>query len=255
MKVTTRHQQEEQGYLASVSDLMSGLMFIFIITLVVFALALLDREKQQQEEVERLTGARAEMQNLLSDIEVRLKQRGIEVRIVPDQGVLRLGERLLFASGSARLEDQGHQTVRVLAAILTDVLPCYTGEANRMTSEQCAEKGNRGRVEALFIEGHTDDRMPRFTTGFTDNWDLSVARAKTIYQGLTQESFGLDQLVNDDRQPILSLSGYAERRAVAPNDTEEMRAFNRRIDLRFVMTPPRDALPEPARRTQEALPR
>jgi flagellar motor protein MotB len=232
---------------------MSGLMFIFIITLVVFALALLEREKQRQEEVDRLTGSREELKSLLTDLEDRLRHRGIEVRIVPDQGVLRLGERLLFASGSAKLEEQGQETVSVLASILADVLPCYTGAGSSSASLRCKGRGTRGRVDALFIEGHTDDRRPRASTGFADNWYLSVARAKRVYEGLTEESASLDLLVNEEHQPILSLSGYAERRAVEPNTSDELRAFNRRIDLRFVMAPPRGALPEPARRTGEAL--
>jgi flagellar motor protein MotB len=61
----------------------------------------------------------------------------------------------------------------------------------------------------------------------------------------------LDRLTNRDRQPVLGLSGYAERRSVVSNDTAEGKALNRRIDLRFIMVPPEQL--EPVRETEERL--
>jgi len=53
-------------------------------------------------------------------------------------------------------------------------------------------------------------------------------------------SFGvcnlLDDLRNSEGIPLLGLSGYGERRPVAPGLTEEAFAQNRRIDLRFVLS-------------------
>jgi hypothetical protein len=70
----------------------------------------------------------------------------------------------------------------------------------------------------------------------------------------------MDKLRNDVGELILSLSAYAERRPVEPeNDTEERRLRNRRIDLRFIMRPPADRgevagqKPEPQLHTEEAL--
>lgn len=57
-------------------------------------------------------------------------------------------------------------------------------------------------------------------------------------------------LVNPRGEPIFSCSGYAETRPVRENgldpNSEEGRAANRRIDIRFVMMPPQDPGEKPS---------
>jgi chemotaxis protein MotB len=246
---------DEGSYLASVSDLMSGLLFIFVIVTVVYALGLKEQEVIKENEVKRLTGASEERRKLLERIRDDLKNAGVQVTIVPEQGVLRLGEGILFGVGRADLDEKGTSTVTHLATVLAAVLPCYTRSPNAASSAACGTSGSAGRVDALFIEGHTDDLRLSGLGGFKDNWELSTARAKNIYTSLVDANGLLDQLTNDDSQPVLSVSGYADRRGIQPNTSDEARKLNRRIDLRFVMTPPRDAVLEPVRRVQEGLPK
>lgn len=248
--------QEEQDYLASVSDVMSGLLFVFIITVVVFAFALVKQKDAYGVERDKLTGVRQEQRELLLDIERLLRKQGVAVTVDPEQGVLRLGEELLFASGRADLDEKGRGTVAKLSSVLAEVLPCYTPSRN---AQVCGSKGNNGRVDALFVEGHTDDRPLRLpVAGLKDNWDLSAARAKTIYKALVPDDVlgspgSLDNLWNDARQPLLGLSGYEARRPVDTNLTEEGRAKNRRIDLRFIMARPPETSPAAAQETAERL--
>lgn len=239
--------QDEGGYLASVSDLMSGLIFIFIIMLVAFALGL----QQQQDRLDRAKDERTE---LLRDLVDRLNVQQIKVEIDEKQGVLRLGERVLFAQARADLNDNARTTVHKLADVLMQVLPCYTRTPADIPRAGCEEKGRGGQVDALFIEGHTDDTLLSGTGRYRDNWELSMARARVIFNALIEASGGrLDKLTNGANQEVLGLSGYAERREVAPNDTPENKALNRRIDLRFVMVPP-DVI-EPVARTERGLAR
>ncbi len=72
------------------------------------------------------------------------------------------------------------------------------------------------------VEGHTDD-VPIHTPRFASNWELSTARATVVVAFLVQE-FGL----SSDR---LSAAGYAEFHPRVPNDSEENRARNRRVDI------------------------
>ena len=37
---------------------------------------------------------------------------------------------------------------------------------------------------------------------------------------------------------MLSVAGYGKQRPISPNDTPEGKRLNRRIDLRFIMSPP-----------------
>ncbi|MEW5947860.1 MAG: flagellar motor protein MotB [Thermodesulfobacteriota bacterium] len=72
------------------------------------------------------------------------------------------------------------------------------------------------------IEGHTDN-VPINTPQFPSNWELSTARASAIIRHLlTYHPF-------DPRK--LSAAGYGEYRPVAPNDNEDGRSKNRRVDI------------------------
>ncbi len=72
------------------------------------------------------------------------------------------------------------------------------------------------------VEGHTDD-LPINNERFPSNWELSTARATTVIKQLVEE-YGLDP-----RQ--FSAAGYGEYRPLAPNDSMENRALNRRVDI------------------------
>lgn len=72
------------------------------------------------------------------------------------------------------------------------------------------------------IEGHTDN-LPINTPQFPSNWELSTARATTVLRYLA-ENVGLSP-------KRLSAVGYGEFRPLYPNDTEEHRAKNRRVDI------------------------
>ncbi|MFZ3326655.1 MAG: OmpA family protein [Methylocella sp.] len=98
----------------------------------------------------------------------------------------------------------------------------------------------RGRLEAVFIEGHTDDRQIAFRmkNGIGSSWELSTERAIATFKALVQQAPSLASIDNDSHLRILGVSGYAENRPVSSEDTEEARASNRRIDLRFLMATP-----------------
>ena len=230
---------EEGNYLASVSDLMFALMFVFIITLSVFVLSF-------QQRTEELAGADEARQALLIEIQQALEAEG-ETRISVDaeNGLIRFGEAILFPSGSAQVTDDGAMAITLLKAVLERVLPCYS---QSRTERECGMAGDSGTVDAVFIEGHTD-RVPIGNEAFEDNWDLSATRARRVYQLLVPEGEALDELRNVNMESMFTVSGYADRRPVDPDDLE----VNRRIDLRFVMVPPSERPNPPAAETAAGM--
>jgi chemotaxis protein MotB len=72
------------------------------------------------------------------------------------------------------------------------------------------------------LEGHTDS-VPIHTARFRTNWELSAARAIAVLELLNSR-------FNVPRER-LAIAGYAETVPVSPNDTEEGRARNRRVDI------------------------
>ncbi|MFZ2156467.1 MAG: hypothetical protein WAV72_10140, partial [Bradyrhizobium sp.] len=72
-----------------------------------------------------------------------------------ENGVLRLPEQLLFVRGEFKLRDRGRDALGKLASVLSDLLPCYAKSEFISPSSCPPSKG--GRLEAVFIEGHTDN--------------------------------------------------------------------------------------------------
>ena len=237
-------RDSEDSYLASLSDLIIGVLFVFIILLMAFALnyrvAQTEADVRQQEAEERnrqLSDAQKDRKELLEHVQKTLREKGIQVEIDTQNGVLRLPESLLFDSGKAEFRESGVEALRIVAENLSQVLPCYAG--GNTTADKCnGPDGKTRHLDAIFIEGHTDN-VPIHNMLFKDNWDLSVARAKGTYLELTKGAPTLERMENDRAQPLLSFSAYAERRPIADNDSDANRRKNRRIDLRFIMAVPK----------------
>lgn len=223
---------EEENYFVSMTDLMVGLVFIFIILLMYFAM-------QFQDVTEELTGANKTRAEILEELQRTLKEKGVPVVIDSEDGILRLPDSILFDSGQRDLKEIGRANVNHLAEALADILPCYSDGLPK--SPRCPH--SKHKLESVYIEGHTDSDRYAGTGGLKDNWDLSVVRATNTYRALIEFQPGLSNLCAQKTgqcDPILSVSGYGPQRPVpGSNGTElERKQQNRRIDLRLIMMTP-----------------
>jgi chemotaxis protein MotB len=249
-----------EGYFASVSDLMVGILFVFLLMLTVFALnyrvaehdlevsrARFDSEKARADRVrELLEQAAAQLQQdieassnardrLLTTLQTILSQRGIEVWVDRQAGILHLPGDLLFETLSATLGPRQRDSVGILATALARILPCFTP----ITDRTRCEPPNLPVLETVLIEGHTDRRpIGAAGTGFRDNDQLSTERALAVFAELRRAQPSLDALRNaDGSYPLLGVSGFGDRRPLpqAQGSAEADYGLNRRIDLRFLL--------------------
>jgi flagellar motor protein MotB len=223
---------EEENYFVSMTDLMVGLVFVFIILLMYFAM-------QFQDVTEELTGASKTRTEILEQLQQTLKERGVEVVIDRQNGVLRLPDSILFDSGQSALKSEGRDAVAHLADALNDVLPCYSEGVPRSSTCPASEH----RIESVYVEGHTDSDYYAGSGGLRDNWDLSVVRATNTYRALIDFKPSLSILCAQKAErcdPVLSVSGYGPQRPVpgGSGTEEEQKTRNRRIDLRLIMMTP-----------------
>lgn len=237
--------EAEDSYFVSMTDIMVGLLFIFIIMLMAFGLMLkvaAERTEQTREEVREAVRESAEKVSdmrriderraaMLRDIEVRLKRQGINVTIREENGVLQLPDEILFDSAKSELKPNGKEAIGNLAQVLDVVLPCYTLGAQQRAGDDCPLGSGGGLLlESVFVEGHTD------SDGSQDyNWRLSTARAINTFRELSAQSNTATTLRNSQDQYLFSVAGYGENRPISEQLDEEGKRQNRRIDLRFVM--------------------
>ncbi len=255
---------EDESYFVSMTDMLVGMLFIFIIILMAFALNLKEQETKIKQTTDRLTSAYETRTAILNSLKKTLDAQGIDVSIDERNGILRMPERLLFRRGEHHVDEGGRIALGRLAQALSAVLPCYAvAESAAVPVLRCPQESS-GRLEAVYIEGHTDDVpfLARAATGVASNWDLSVARAISVYQQLLASAPTLDALKNDgvggngghEGQKLIGVSGYAEFRPIEPNVDERSRAANRRIDLRFLMaTPPQEEVQQVVQQVQQRM--
>jgi chemotaxis protein MotB len=115
--------------------------------------------------------------------------------------VIRFPDDIAFPSGSDEISDE----IMPILKRLTEALQ----EAPGM----------------IMVSGHTDDR-PINSDKFRSNWSLSTDRAVTVIQRL-------EELGTIDSSRI-SAVGYGDTRPLAPNDSPDNRAKNRRVEIEII---------------------
>lgn len=156
-----------------------------------------------KDEVQQLAKYRSEFFGRLS--EVLAGRDG--VRVVGDRFVF--SSEVLFEPGAADLSPEGKSQIAGVVAILQEVAAAIPPELNWI----------------IRVDGHTDN-LPLSGQGvFADNWELSQARALSVVRYMqTDLAFPPDRL---------AATGFGEYQPVAPDDTPEARAQNRRIELKL----------------------
>jgi chemotaxis protein MotB len=158
--------------------------------------ALEDRLNKQQQIVNNL-------RKTVEDALVNIKSEDLSVEVKNGKVYVSLSDKLLFPSGSASLNKEGKDAIGKLGKVLTE-----NPQIN------------------IDVVGHTDS-IPIKTAKYSDNWDLSTARATEITRLLT-EDYGV-------KGSRLTASGMSDNQPVATNATKEGRAKNRRTEI--ILTP------------------
>ncbi|MFH1809045.1 MAG: OmpA family protein [Pseudomonadota bacterium] len=161
-------------------------------------------KKQQKllDEKRELELKTKDYDQLVAKMKDEIDSGKIEISNLRGRMAVKLKDKVLFASGSAKLQDEG----KAALVKLTEVFKEITGKSLR-------------------VEGHTDNVPVSKSGKFTSNWDLSSARALAVVTFLQEQ--GLDAT-------RLSAEGCGEYRPIADNETPEGRSQNRRIEIVLV---------------------
>ena len=167
--------------------------------------ALKELKRQQMLVKKRL----ATLKNMLSKFKKLIAAGKLDVKIRRGKMVLEMPSAVLFESGKASLSDEGKETLKEVAKVLSKI-----------------------RRQEFQVSGHTDN-VPIKTAGYESNWELSTARALTVVKFLQAANVNPKEL---------SAAGYSQYQPAAPNTTEKGKAENRRIEI--VLMPDMAELPD-----------
>lgn len=165
---------------------------------------LLEVQKQQKAAQERL----AAFNELNKRLRALVDTGKLKVAFRRGEMVLELPSEVLFASGEADLSDAGETALAEVLQVLGDF-----------------------KDRRFLIAGHTDNVKIR-SRRFKNNWYLSTARAVSVVEFMIEAGFAPGNL---------AAAGYGEFAPVAPNDSDENRQRNRRIEL--ILIPDLSELP------------
>ncbi|MBF0341375.1 MAG: hypothetical protein HQL95_10500 [Magnetococcales bacterium] len=280
-------QYTAHDYSISISDVMSALLYVFIVILIIFSFNMGNSEKdfraeylkatEEREEIKKLHEKQNEklkklevgivelrdlaahlkrdldqhmaktrqlLHQLLTDLHHDLTIENIQVFIDPNHGILRLPNEILFPLGAAQFAPGGEETLTKLARVMARHLPCYAGSVDKaVRPDACDDKQwNPGTLDAVFIEGHTDNIPLGKANPFANNLHLSGMRSIKTFETVLGDAKGgsiLKELRNQKGQPVFGISGYGEHRPVILHMTPTAEPANRRIDIRFFLINPK----------------
>ena len=159
----------------------------------------LSRKAEKAEQLEKATQT---YQDLQKKLEKEIQEGQVQLREMKDRLTMTMVDKIIFPSGSAEISKEGKKVLDKVVSILKDI-----------------------HDKRIQVEGHTDN-VPIVSVlkkRFPTNWELSTARATEVVRYL-QESGGINP-------QLLSATGYSEYQPVAPNDDEEGKHKNRRIEI------------------------
>ncbi len=144
--------------------------------------------------------------NLKSQLAEGIVDQDIRVSVDKTVVYINLSDKMLFASGSSKVNIEAKSVIAKIAAVVR----------------------SRPDLEVM-VEGFTDTNTIS-NSCMIDNWDLSVKRATSVIRILEQ-----DYSIDPNR---LIAAGRGQYNAVATNETDEGRQMNRRT--RIVLLPKLD---------------
>ncbi len=161
--------------------------------------------QQQQQSQETSQEMETLMESIQQALEREIEQGAIEVENLGQQLVIRMREKGAFPEGSAFLQPKFRPLVRQIAELVKDI---------------------PGIVR---ISGHTDNQ-PLDSELYRSNWDLSSQRAVSVAQEMEK--------VRGFSHQRLRVRGMADTEPLVPNNSDENRALNRRVEISIMQGEP-----------------
>ncbi len=162
---------------------------------------------------EQIASMQTTYSELVSDLESEISSGQIEIERLREGLRLNVSDDVLFASGSAELDQIGRDVLVKVASRLKEL------------------------GDFIEVRGHTDDRRIRGSLAkrFPSNWELAAARAARVVRLLEEQGVPGDRLAVVSRGP---------NDPIAPNDSPDNRARNRRIEILLEPRPDARSKPE-----------
>ena len=205
----TKNREEGAGYWISFSDLMSGVLIVFILLFIYKLFDYQESMAQKEQMIQELSSTRLQIISMLKE---EFEKENIDIAIDPKTGAIRLSESILFDFGKSELKGEGK-------AFLEKFIPIYL-------SILLEEEDIRSHISQIIIEGHTDDNST-----YIYNLKLSQERAFSVVEFLLSDGFEYSK--KEDLQQYLTANGRSYSEIVQNDDGTINEEASRRVEIKF----------------------
>ena len=259
-------------YTLSISDLLMGFLFVFILILLKFMI-------EYNNKKNNLSKPFINRAKLMGYLKEEIEKENIEVKIDIENGILELPKTLCFDEGKYELNNEKKQKLKKVREIMIRKIVCYSNWNSekmekrlkndltyRKWKHDCEKSENQDKeksIDTILIEGHADstligenlcknkEDMLDFDKSYKcirTNIELSMERAKNVFKFLlqydelkTEKGNQLYALVNENDKPLFGVTSYGSLRSSdqkPDSSPSEKECINREIHIRFITSQP-----------------
>ena len=197
-----RREENNNPWMAY-TDLGVALVSLFILAFVAMATLKEQKAEDLTRTEEEVLSCQEEMRKIASERNALLSKSlksSIEKGLIAlEDGKIQIQASFLFPINGADLTAEGVRVIEGISKGLLDVL---------------------GESDVIMVSGFTDDTPVKSST-YT-NWNLSTERAVNVVKTLIAQGFPPDRLF---------AAGFGEFQPKYPNDSDEHRRLNRRVEI------------------------
>lgn len=178
------------------------------------------------QNVEKLTAEQGQLNSSLQEAKARLEElrkakAAAEARAAVFHKLIEQLRSMIDAGQLKVIIRDGRMLIALPDDVLFDSGKTEVKPAGQVALGKVAQVLATVQDRKFLVAGHTDN-VPIRHGRFKSNWELSSARAIEVVGFLVQ---------NGMRPEVLAAAGYSEFDPVAPNDTPQNKAQNRRIEI------------------------
>ena len=261
-------------YTLSISDLLMGFLFVFILILLKF---MIDYHNKKDD----LSKPLKERDILLESLKKQIEKKDIRAKIDKENGVLELPEILCFQKSKYKLNKEQKEGLKKIRKIFSKII-CYSNLNSREMKKRwqliynkqfekkkyCQSKKHdhkHGLIDTILVEGHADStpvgenlcECEKDMFGLDidckcirTNIDLSMERAKNVFKFLLQYREPTRQnpipngnylyaLVNKKNKSLFGVTSYGNLRSSDQRNNRKPDSSSEKercINIRFIMS-------------------
>lgn len=217
MKYIKYSQKQEEGdgnvFWVTMSDLLLGLMVVFLVLFVFTFIGFSQRELEKQKT----------NYDVSEELAQALEQKHVKVEIDKFSGRIKISDLELFELNSWELSDKGREYLSKFVPVYFDTI---------LKNPKIKEN-----ISQIIIEGHTDSHTfigansPEMR--YYKNMDLSIKRASSVAEYIVFANYQGKKTYENEMFKLLSVQGKGSSEPIIVNGKEDF-AKSRRVELKIM---------------------